>query len=142
MVGGEDRSMSAPIADDFPAIAAGMREDTSVGSEALATAEQFAALKFPALTAPPFSIGTQEEFCAEAAADFDAFFFVEGVLKLDDVGLEKAAARDRDAFMELAKVLADRKERLKMLAKIAQMAQIRLLCVLTRLEEREAGEAD
>ena len=130
------------IADNFAAIAAGMRQDTPADHEAPATAEFYAALKFPALTAPPFSIGTQEEFCAEAAADFDAFFFVEGVLKLDDVGLEKATARDRDAFMELAKVLADRKERLKMLAKIAQMAQIRLLCVLTRLEEREAGEAD
>ena len=124
-------STTIPIADDFAAVAAGMRKDTPADSETLITPEQMAALEFPAV---PFDIGkTREEWLADFGHAYDEFRYVEGVLKLDDVALAAAAAGHLDDFTTLHEVLADRAKQLKVLGQIAGIAEIRLLVVLTRL---------
>jgi hypothetical protein len=52
-------------------------------------------------------------------------------------GLEKAAAGDIEAFTTLAGALADRTKSLMALAWVAELAQLRLVCVLSHLEERQ-----
>lgn len=127
--------MSTPIADDYAGIAAGMREDG-----ALATREDYAVMKFSPISPAFIVTSTRAEWLADAADDYALFRFVQEILGRDDMVLEKAAATEVEAFTTLAETLAERMKKLTGLAWAAQVAHMRLLCVLSRLEERE-GEA-
>jgi hypothetical protein len=122
--------MSIPIADDFAAIAAKMREDTP------ASYEQYAGMKFSPML-PAFAVGARSKWLADASDAYEEFRLVQGMLGHDDAGLEKAAAGDIEAFTTLAEALADRTKSLMALAWVAELAQLRLVCVLSRLEERQ-----
>jgi hypothetical protein len=129
--------MSIPIADDFAAIATGMREDTPADREAPATAEQMAALKFAAVTSPAFTLGaTRCEWLSDAAEAYADFCLMEKTLCHDDEGLEKLVEQNPEAFTNLMETLGDRGERLILLGKVAKIAELRLLCVLTRVAAR------
>ena len=93
-------------------------------------------MKFSPMS-PAFTVGARSEWLADASDAYEEFRLVQGISGHDDVGLEKAATADIEAFTTLAEALADRTKRLMALAWVAELAQLRLVCVLSLLEKQQ-----